>query len=51
MTENKIKPQQILQVAYLVKIVVIFNSKAVSLHLVYKGVCESSKSYLLVIES
>ena len=27
------------------------NSKAVSLHLMYKGVCESSKSYLLVIES
>jgi len=27
------------------------NSKAVSLHLVYKGVCESSKSYLLAIES
>ena len=28
-----------------------FNSKAVSLHFVYKGVCESSKSYLLAIES
>jgi len=27
------------------------NSKAVSLHLVYKGVCDSSKSYLLAIES
>jgi len=27
------------------------NSKAVSLHLVYKGVCESPKSYLLAIES
>ena len=27
------------------------NSKAVSLHLVYKGICESSKSYLLAIES
>ena len=27
------------------------NSKAVSLHLVYKGVCEISKSYLLAIES
>jgi len=27
------------------------NSMAVSLHLVYKGVCESSKSCLLVIES
>jgi len=27
------------------------NSKAVSLHLVYKGVCESSKLYLLAIES
>ena len=27
------------------------NSKAVSLHLVYKGVCESSKSYLSAIES
>jgi len=27
------------------------NSKAVSLHLVYKGVCESSKSYLLAFES
>jgi len=27
------------------------NSKAVSLHLVYEGVCESSKSYLLAIES
>jgi len=26
------------------------NSKAVSLHLVYKGVCESSKSYFLAIE-
>jgi len=29
----------------------VINSKAVSLHLVYKGVCESSKSYLLAIES
>ena len=27
------------------------HSKAVSLHLMYKGVCESSKSYLLAIES
>jgi len=27
------------------------NSKAVSLHLMYKGICESSKSYLLAIES
>jgi len=27
------------------------NSKAVSLHLMYKGVCESSKSYLLAFES
>jgi len=27
------------------------NSKAFSLHLVYKGICESSKSYLLAIES
>jgi len=27
------------------------NSKAVSLYLVFKGVCESSKSYLLAIES
>jgi len=27
------------------------NSKAVSLHLVYKGVSESSKSYFLAIES
>jgi len=27
------------------------NSKAVLLHLVFKGVCESSKSYLLAIES
>jgi len=27
------------------------NSKAVSLHFVYKGVCETSKSYLLAIES
>jgi len=27
------------------------NSKAVSLHLVYKGICESSKAYLLAIES
>jgi len=27
------------------------NSKAVSLYLVYKGVCESSKSYLLAIRS
>jgi len=27
------------------------NSKTVSLLLVYKGVCESSKSYLLAIES
>jgi len=27
------------------------NFKAVSLHLVYKGVCESSKSYLLAIET
>ena len=26
------------------------NSKAVALHLVYKGVCESSNSYLLTIE-
>ena len=27
------------------------NSKAVSLNLVYKDICESSKSYLLAIES
>ena len=27
------------------------NSKAVSLHLVYKGFCESSKAYLLAIGS
>ena len=27
------------------------NSKAVTLLLVYKGVCESSKSYLLAIET
>ena len=27
------------------------NSKAVLLHLVFKGVCESSKSYLLAVES
>jgi len=27
------------------------NSKAFLLHLVYKGVCESSKAYLLAIES
>ena len=27
------------------------NSKAVALHLLYKGACESSKSYLLAIES
>ena len=27
------------------------NSKVVSLHLVYKGVCKSSKSYVLAIES
>jgi len=29
----------------------VINSKAVSLHLVYKGVCVSSKSYRLAIES
>ena len=27
------------------------NSKAVSLNIVYKGVCESSKAYLLAMES
>jgi len=27
------------------------NSKAVSLNLVYKGICDTSKSYLLAIES
>ena len=27
------------------------NSKAFSLNLVYKGVCDSSKAYLLAIES
>jgi len=27
------------------------NSKAVSLNLVYRGICETSKSYLLAIES
>jgi len=27
------------------------TSKAVSLHLVYKGICEFSKAYLLAIES
>jgi len=28
----------------------IINNKEVSLHLVYMGVCESSKAYLLAIE-
>jgi len=27
------------------------NSKAVSLNLIYKGICDTSKSYLLAIES